>query len=186
MDRRKRIQYTREWKYCRICEKKNHFEKACWWVKDSPRSKESTKVEQSKSPVEEVETQLLELKDVAKEAKESNSLEESAETTTEENALNWINMKLKTNHPTLEELSDGESLRNLLNKCCFAGKENSRQGSDPWSLINRHLDLEDSTDYYDVELMKKGNRCEIATWINWIKNISIWKEEKHPSDEKGC
>ena len=95
-------------------------------------------------------------------------------------------MRLKTNHLTLEELRDGESLQNLLNKCCFAGKEHTRQESDPWSLINRHLELEDSTDYYDVELMKKGNRCEIATWINWIKNISIWKEEKHPSDEKGC
>ena len=144
-------------KYCRICEKKNHFAKACWWVKDSSRSKESLKVEQSKGHVEEDDNQLLESIDVAKETKECNSLEESAETTTEENALHWINMRLKTNHLTLEELSDGESLQNLLNKCCFAGKEYSRQGSDPWSLINHHLDLEDSTDYYDVELMKKGN-----------------------------
>ena len=172
-------------KCCRICGKKNHFAIACWF-RNSPRSKEATKIELSQSEEKKDENELLESKDVDKETKEQNSLEESTETITEENALHWINMRLKVNHLTLEELRDGESLRNLLNKCCFAGKEHSGQGSDPWSLINRHLDLEDSTDYYDVELMKKGNRCEIATWINWVKNISIGKEEKHPSDEKGC
>ena len=81
-------------------------------------------------------------------------------------ALHWINEKLKTRHKSLGELKDGKSLQKVHDLVIY--KEPWNCTDDPWNFIfsTMAVDLDD----YDIDedLIRTGERKEIAKVIHWL------------------
>ena len=115
-------------------------------------------------------------KETSSDEKKSKVTEVDPQISKEKEMINWINKELKTKHEKFEDLSDGKTIRSLLDVSMGLAKD-WHSSDSVWNDIKLMISIQDID--IDEDKLEAGQRSEVEKLIDWLK-----KERKMKSRDK--